>query len=113
MQRGKKFHFFAGLRRSLLFGCPLYSADSTTWSAFTRWALTTYFDPKAFWIQWWTASTGKKAYHHPKQLGVDDIPFEPRSGLYVDAIAARAYGELERYVTEFWKRKGVTFDERM
>jgi len=110
VKRGKKFHFFAGLRRSLLFTCPLYSADSTTWCAFSRWALTTHFDPESKWIQWRCAGEGVKAYKHSRQIGVKGISFNPLSSLYVDAVAARAYGELEDYVTKYWAGKGVTFD---
>jgi len=111
VKRGKKYHFFAGLRRSLLFGCPLYSADSTTWSAFTRWALTTYFDPKTKWIHWENASEGVVAYRHPKQIGLEGISFDPRDPVYVDAVSALAYRELEDYVTKFWARRGVVFND--
>jgi len=109
-QRGKKFHFFAGLRRSLLFECPLYSSDSTTWSAFNRWALTTYFDPKKKWIEWGVASRGVSAYQHMEQIGIKGIPFDPKDPVYVDAVAARAYMELQEYLTKFWAKKGVVFE---
>ena len=110
-RKGQKFHFFAGLRRTLLFGSPLYSADSTTWSAFSRWALTTRFDPKSMWIDWGIAAYGVESYDSREQIGVEDIPFNPKSQLYVDAIAARSYSRLERYVTEFWRQKGVVFND--
>jgi len=110
VSRGVKIHFFAGLRRSFLFSVPLYSADSTSWSGFGRWAITLRFDSEMKWIRGGNASEGLVAYNDQGQIGVEDIPFDPLSSLHADTCGARAYVELEDYVTKYWAGKGVTFD---
>jgi len=112
VKRGKRYHFFAGLRREMLFGTPFYSSDSTSWTSYNLWALTTVFEPKELWISGGPAGEGLPWFGHPRQIGaVEDIPFNPKDSAYMLAVAAKSYMELEKVVTKYWERVGIEFDD--
>lgn len=109
-RKGKKYHLFAGIKKDVVFDIPLYSTDSSTWSSYGRWGATYAYSRSEFWIYAKRGKFGLPSFNRQEFVGMEEFPFNPHDPMYAAAISARAYVEAEKYVTGFWRKKGIIYE---
>ena len=110
-RNGNRYHLFAGIKKDVVFDIPLYSTDSSTWSSYGRWGATYAYSKTDFWIYAKRGKFGLDSFNKQEFIGMADNVFNPHDPAYAAAVSARAYVEAEKFVTGFWNRKGIIYED--
>lgn len=105
-----KTHFFAGTGDRMLTDFPTYSADSSSWIAPARYGRVAVWtdNHRLKTFQYKVPEDVEKFWKYVSYMGIDKMAsprWEDRTSLSI-----RAYLDLEKFVTEVWRRRGIIWE---